>query len=145
MFVIVQSSANPHNLRVNIRYRDIRKLPPDVAAAMHQLTQDADEAGKAQGWNPPKDAGLRVHIVFTYTNRRVDVDASEKRALDALAAGLNFNDNRVRELRLSKQLGLEPRIWAMIETIDDVLPDVTTEPTDGWFLVPGDPYPHEAI
>ena len=145
MFVTVSSLANPHNLRVNIRYRDIRKLPPEVAAAMHQLTQDADQAGKAARWNPPKNADLIVTIIFTFTSRRVDVDAAEKRALDALAAGLNFNDNRVQELHLTKKVGLTPGVWAMVETIGDVQPDPTPEPTEGWFLVPGDPYPHEVL
>jgi Holliday junction resolvase RusA-like endonuclease len=143
MIVVIESGVDPKDLRVNHRYRDVRKLPPLIANAMKQLTKDAERAGKATGVEIPKDrrVRLKVSIWFTFNDMRADVDGPSKRTLDAIAAGLEFNDNRVDELTLVRSSVGPPGIVAVVETVGesegDLVEDLVDDP---WAILPGETY-----
>lgn len=132
-----------NDLRVNHRYRDVRKLPPLIANAMKQLTRDAEMAGAATGVEIPKTPRVRleVSIWFTFNDMRADVDGPSKRALDAIAAGLEFNDNRVDGLHLYRTETGEPGIVAVVETLGEVEGDEVEALTDDpWAMTVGEPF-----
>lgn len=143
MNVTIRSTVDPRDLRVNHRYRDVRKLPPLIANAMKKLTEDAQNAGKATGFEFPKDrkVRLRVSIWFTFDSMRPDVDGPSKRTLDAIAAGLEFNDNRVDELNLYRTEVGTPGIVAVVETMGEVEGDEVEALTDDpWAMTVGETY-----
>ena len=141
MRVVIRSRADPKNLRVNIRYQDIRKLPPIVAEAMSTLVEDAMKAGEEQGWNPGPDARLSAEFTITMADRRADLDGPEKRVLDAIARGLRFNDVRVDYISLRRAVG-EPGILAVVSTLDEPAPLEPPPVAEGdWYLVPGEVIP----
>lgn len=141
MRVVVSSAVNPKEGRVNIRYRDITKLPPLIAKFINQLTTDAANAAKEQGWEPGTKSRLSVELVITMDDRRADLDGPLKRTLDALAAGLRFNDSRVDYLSLRRRVGT-PGIVAVVTTVGEAEPEEPVEaPSGDWYLVPGETSP----
>lgn len=132
-----------NDLRVNHRYRDVRKLPPLIANAMRQLTRDAEMAVKASGVEFPKSSKVRlkVSIWFTFDSMRPDVDGPSKRTLDAIAAGCGFNDGRVDELNLYRTEVGTPGIVAVVETLGEVEGDEVEALTDDpWAMTVGEPF-----
>lgn len=145
MKVTISSAVDPKDLRVNHRYRDVRKLPPLIANAMKKLTEDAQRAGVSHGVAIPKTPKVRlgVSIWFTFNDMKADVDGPSKRTLDAIAAGLEFNDNRVDELHLYRTDVGTPGIVAEVWTLEDIEGDQIEELIDSpWSLTAGEPFVH---
>lgn len=143
MNVTIRSAVDPKDVRINQRYRDVRKLPPLIANAIKQITKDAQLAGQAAGVTIPKDrrVRLRVSVWYTFNDMRADIDGPNKRVLDAIAAGLEFNDNRVDEFHQYRTEVGTPGIVAEVETLGEVEGDtIEALVDDPWALIPGETY-----
>lgn len=142
MICIVRSAVDPKKILINQRYSDIRRTPKPVKDAVKQLVDDATAAREEYGWSIDKNARLKVTILYTMNDRRADVDGPGKRALDAIAAGLGFNDQRVDDFRQIRGPVGTPGIIAEVETLDhhDHVdpPSIDGDDGSGWFIMPGE-------
>lgn len=82
------------------------------------------------------DSWIRLSLVFVFRNARGDVSNPLKRVEDALAKALEFNDARVAELHIYRQVG-EPGIWAEVAEMDDHDPELPRWMEAAWMLRAG--------
>lgn len=52
----------------------------------------------------PKDKKLKINLIFGFSNKNEDIDNSIKTFLDALQDKYNFNDSKVYELKVKKEI-----------------------------------------
>lgn len=144
MICSIKSDVNPLDLRINRKYRDVRKVDPIITRAFKQLVADAQKAGEEQGWvgNLPKDARLKMTFFYTMPHRRADVDGPSKRAQDAVANGLGFNDNRVDIVTNIRAPVGEPGIVCIVETLSHHVPEPWEVDEDAeWTIGAGESWP----
>jgi Holliday junction resolvase RusA-like endonuclease len=132
------SNVDPKRLRINIRYRDARKLSPDTLKAYHQVIEDVEKAVEREGIRFHPKARLELEMVFTMSDRRADLDGPAKRAQDAVSAGLGINDQRFDRITLIREVG-EPSIRAIVSTLDNHEPEERPPlGTAAWAIFPGE-------
>lgn len=135
-----KSEVDPKSIRINIRYRDISRTPEPVKRACTQIAAEAEAAKKANGFNFSPDANFGVDLIYVFNDKKADVDGPGKRALDSIAAGLGFNDNRVLDFRQRKTWDdtVSPHILIEVWTLDHHDP-VEVEPLeDAWRIRVGE-------
>lgn len=142
MICIVKSDVDPLDLRINNRYLDVRKVPPNITKAYKKLVSDAQKAGEEQGWLGRLNPKARIKMTFHYTwsHNRADVDGPSKRAQDAIAAGLGFNDNRVDVVTHIRTAIGDPSIQCVVETLDHHDP-IPVDDEEGWSIGVGETSP----
>ena len=145
MKCVIVSDVNPLDLRINNRYRDVRKVPPHISKAYKQLVADAQEQGEEQGWigNLPKTSRIKMTFTYYMYHKKADVDGPSKRAQDAICAGLGFNDNRVDMVtHIRGEVREIPSIECVVETMDHHDPEPWVVPDDAeWTIAAGELYP----
>lgn len=145
MICTIRSEVNPLDLRINNRYRDVRKVPPHISRAYKTLVADAQKQGEEQGWigNLPAKARIKMTFTYTMTHMRADVDGPSKRAQDAVAAGLGFNDNRVDVVtHIRGEVDEVPGIVCVVETLGHHDPEPWLVPSDSeWSIGVGETAP----
>lgn len=142
MQVTIESGVDPKDLLINKRYTDTRKIPPDVQKAIKQLVKDTEDAKNVLGLEFPKDPKVRLSMefVFTFNDKKADLDGPHKRVQDAVAAGLNVNDNRVDYY--SAERVTDPSnvgIKVTVATLEDIEGE-KIESEDPWSITVGDTY-----
>jgi hypothetical protein len=113
--MLVISSVDPGDLRINLRYTSNKTLPKVVKDAKANLAADVFE--KARSYNPPYDPPTKaiVNLTFTFSSLAFDLDGPLKHTLDALQDGLRmaghptWNDRYIWEITLYREIG-EPGI-----------------------------------
>lgn len=90
----------------------------------------------------PKDKRIRISLTLfiTMNDVRADLDGPHKRIQDAIATGLNFNDNRIDNYQSTRMPVGEPGIHAIVETIGDAPGEDLPELEDPWSITVGDTY-----
>lgn len=116
---------DPSDVRANIRFYNNGTLPPGVSKAMKAISEYCAGIAAETGWEPG-DAYVGMDLTFYMTSRRQDVDGPLKRAMDAIAQGMGFNDNRVQEVSVRRRIDPDPRMIARVYQVppdpDEVLP-----------------------
>lgn len=141
MKMVVVTEADPKQLRTNIRYSDIRHLPPEVRAAMKQVAIDAQRARDEQGFWPHPKARFTLDMVITMPDKRVDLDGPLKRALDAMCRGADLMDSRIDEIHLYRaEIGpnrIEATFYTKGPYHDPVPPPPPDDGGEDWVIMPG--------
>lgn len=129
--------VDPKSLRVNIRFQSNRTLPPIVRKAMEDTKRVLEQDAIAQDWEvrPLDRYAMRLDIIMN--DKRADLDGPIKRTIDAIADGLQINDQKIDELHVYRHVGNPGIGYAVWTLVDDE--DVEEDP-DGWFLIPGESF-----
>jgi Holliday junction resolvase RusA-like endonuclease len=112
-WLTVHSNVNPGDLGVNLRFKGKQVIHPRARAAQNALIEDVKQAvEKIPEFNP--EYGI-AGVLFVFTSKRFDIDGPLKRTLDALergikAAGYNWNDSRIKEVYITKEVGETPML-----------------------------------
>lgn len=143
MIIVIESDVDPKSLRINHRYLNISRTPPEIAKAFKQLVADVQAVRDRIGATINKESRVEVHITYTMNDLRADVDGPSKRTLDAVAAGLGYNDGHNDVVVLRRGPVGNPGIHAIVKTLTHHDP-VPLEPVgegEEWEIGSGDLFP----
>lgn len=144
MKMTVVTHPNVKNLRTNIRYTNITKMPPEVREAMRIVAKDAEKArDEAEFW-PHPNARFTVDFLVTMPDKRVDLDGPLKRGLDAICRGAGLMDSRIDEIHLYRtEVGpskLEVTFYTKAPYHDPVPAPPPDDDGDDWVIMPGESF-----
>jgi Holliday junction resolvase RusA-like endonuclease len=115
--LIVHLPLDPLTLSINRRYLSNKTVPASVKKAQGDVITVARAQANRERVSFADAPAIRLTLAFTFRGLQGDVSNAVKRVEDALAEALGFNDARVAELHVYRQLG-EPGIWAKVEEMD---------------------------
>jgi Holliday junction resolvase RusA-like endonuclease len=120
--MIFYVDVDPRRVRINIRNRDNRYIPPDVASAQREIVEQIrEQAGSKYGWDnyhPPTGKRYSVTFFFAVPNRSSDYDGPVKRVQDSLATALSINDGLIEEGRAVRVISDKPGIMIMLRSYE---------------------------
>jgi hypothetical protein len=111
------AKVDPGELGVNIRFKRSQAIHPRAKKAQRALVEAIKKEIEGRPYEPCSRCYLS--LVFTFANNRFDVDGPVKRTMDAVEMALKelghkWNDRKVVEVRMAKQVGPEPNIDLMM-------------------------------
>jgi Holliday junction resolvase RusA-like endonuclease len=95
---------NPQRLSVNLRFKGGHTVPPDTRKAMDQIRDFIADLAERLGFEIGPYDYLRFDYQLGMTSWRSDLDNPIKRTTDAISEALKFNDSRIVDECIHKEV-----------------------------------------